>query len=656
MEKAAVVTSEPAHVVRVSGLWKRYRNTFAVRGVDLEVRAGELYGLIGPDGAGKSSVMKTIAGVLAHDAGQVEVFGTKITSERSAERIKDRIGFMPQGLGLNLYPELSVEENVDFFARLRLVPRDQLAERKRRLLGITRLDRFPHRPMKELSGGMKQKLALVCTLIHMPRLVILDEPTTGVDPVSRRDFWAILAEFLGETGMTALVSTAYMDEAARFTSLSVFSEGRIVAQGAPDELLGMVSGTMLAIHVEDLLGALAHLKRHFGQVHVVGSEIRVFLPDTEPEQARTRIEQKLAAFPTSDVRFIDPDLEDVLVAVLPPQPSRQEPALETSPLAPVQHKSEVAIEADGLVRMFGDFCAVAGVSFRVRSGEIFGLLGPNGAGKTTVIKMLTGLIKPSAGQGSVAGVDMRRARRAIRERIGYMSQAFSLYLDLTVIENIRLYGGVYGLSRRHVDARLDWIVNMAGLHGYEDQRTSGLPVGVRQRLALGCALIHRPRVLFLDEPTSGVDVIGRRYFWQILLVLARNEGVAILVTTHYMSESEHCDQLALMHGGRIVAAGSSAEMKADAQREAGQPLAVSTDRPSAALAALAKAGFGNANVYGHHIHLLSRQPEKDRLYMARALADANVNVLSISPRSLTMEDLFVYWVTQMEQQAAPTAP
>ncbi|MBN1342682.1 MAG: ABC transporter ATP-binding protein [Phycisphaerae bacterium] len=651
MGQATVVTSDPAPVVRVSGLWKHYQKQPAVRGIDIEIPPGEIYGLIGPDGAGKSTLMKIIAGVLTHDRGRVEVFGQTVDSERSAERIKGLLGFMPQGLGLNLYPELSIEENIDFFARLRLVPDEELGRRKERLLGVTRLEGFRDRPMKQLSGGMKQKLGLVCTLIHVPRLVILDEPTTGVDPVSRRDFWTILAEFLSEHDMTALVSTAYMDEASRFTELSLFSEGRIIAEGAPEELFDLAPGTMLSLEADDQLGALSRLRRDFEQVEAQASQIRVFLPDTDRERAVRQVQSSLIDFDVVNLWTSEPDLEDVLVALLRRERGDHEPQVEWQPTSADSHSHDLAVRAEGLVRMFGDFRAVDGVSFDIQQGEIFGLLGANGAGKTTVIKMLTGLLKPTAGHGDVAGVDMRRAGREIRERIGYMSQAFSLYLDLTVIENIRLYGGIYGLPRRRVDERIDWIVAMAGLAGYEDRRTSGLPVGVRQRLALGCALVHQPRVLFLDEPTSGVDVMGRRYFWRILLHLARSEGVAILVTTHYMSEAEHCDELALMHAGQIVASGPPASMKEDVENEAGRPLVVVTDDAAEALTALARAGFEGASVYGRSVRLLSRVPERDGKLIEETLGQAGVRMRSVEVQPLSMEDLFVYHVGRLERQA-----
>lgn len=649
-------------IVRVSGFEKRYKSRIAARGVDLTVKPGEMYGLIGPDGAGKSSLMKAIAGVLSYEGGSVEVLGIAVDSERAAERIKHHIGFLPQGLGHNLYPELSVEENVDFFARLRLVPDEQLAARKARLLAMTRLDRFRDRPMKHLSGGMKQKLGLVCTLIHEPELVILDEPTTGVDPVSRRDFWAILSELLQEHCMTALVSTAYMDEAARFHRLSFMSRGSVLASGTPGQLHALAPGTMVTFQASAHGEALARLKRDFRQVESLGSRLHVFVEEPDPECAANCVRHSLGDIPPDSLQVEQPELEDVFVSLLLQQRDRHEPGV-TQPLGATDSlfgrvmptmdsaaHDHRAVEARDLVRDFGSFRAVDRVSFAIRPGEIFGLLGANGAGKTTVIKMLTGILRPTAGQGSIAGADMQHASHIIKQRIGYMSQAFSLYLDLTVVENIRLFAGVYGLSGRETEERLARIVWLASLEGYETTLTGSLPMGVRQRLALGCALVHCPLVLFLDEPTSGVDPIGRRHFWEILSRLAREEGVAILVTTHYLVEAEHCNHLLLMHAGRVVASGSPSEMKDQVEREAGQLLEIVTDQPARAMALLDQHGFGGATLFGTRLHLLSQNPEVDTDEIYRALTGSGVAVLAVEPRPLSLEDVFVHRIMGLERE------
>lgn len=633
--------------IRVEGFTKRYGKRVAADGLSLTVHAGEIYGLVGADGAGKSSLMKAVAGVLAFDAGTVEVFGTRVDSERSAEQVKRRIGFLPQGLGLNLYPDLSIEENVDFFGRLRGVPAAELLERKRQLLEMTRLDSFRARPMRQLSGGMKQKLGLVCTLIHEPDLVILDEPTTGVDPVSRRDFWAILGKLLEEKGVTALVSTAYLDEADRFHRVSLFHEGKVMGEGSPAELVATVPGTLALFRAEPQADALPRLKAAFPQTEAMGAWLRVFAEGLDAPRAREAVDKALAGIPPTDWFAREPELEDVFVAMLRQRGAKLESAFPADSRVPAA-STDLAIEARGLTRLFGDFRAADAVSFSVPQGEIFGLLGANGAGKTTVIKMLTGILKPSSGEGRVAGADMRSAGLAIKERIGYMSQAFSLYHDLSVIENIRLYAGIYGLDGRQAQRRSDWVIGMAGLAGFENDAAGRLPMGLRQRLALGCALVHEPRVLFLDEPTSGVDPIGRRMFWDILFHLSRREGVAILVTTHYMSEAEHCDHLALMYAGRVVADASPEAMKAEVSAESGQLLELRVDRPVPAQAALRAAGFASATLHGRAVHLLSRDAAGDLARLPGKLAEAGITVQSATLRPLSMEDVFVQRITALE--------
>ncbi|RTL26272.1 MAG: ABC transporter ATP-binding protein [Burkholderiales bacterium] len=657
MGKATLVAPEPAGpVVRVSGFSKRYRRRVAAEGIDLELRRGEVFGLVGPDGAGKSSLMKAVAGVLAFDAGQIDVFGVSLDSEAACEQVKGRIGFMPQGLGLNLYPELSVEENIDFFARLRLVSEAELAARKRRLLGMTRLDRFRERPMKQLSGGMKQKLGLVCTLIHEPALLILDEPTTGVDPVSRRDFWTILSELVAEKGITAFVSTAYMDEVNRFHRMALLHAGKVLAAGAPDDIRALAPGTQVLVQATPPLAALARLRAAFPQVETIGPRFCVYVDDVAPEEAARQVRKALEGHSLGTLDAIEPDLEDAFIALLRRRglaPPEREPAAAAP--APVAPRGEAAIEALELTKEFGAFRAVERVSFRVAPGEIFGLLGANGAGKTTVIKMLTGILQPSSGTGRVAGADMRTGGAAIKECIGYVSQAFSLYLDLSVIENIRLYAGIYGLTAAETRRRAQWVVEMAGLAGREADRPASLPMGLRQRLALGCALVHRPQVLFLDEPTSGVDPVGRRQFWDILFRLAREDGVGILVTTHYMSEAEHCDRLALMYAGRIVADAAPEALKAALEAEAGRLLELDVADTSHTLALVREAGFAEAYVHGAHVRLFSRAPEADGARIRLLLTGAGVALRAITPQSLSMEDVFVYRVTELER-ASTGAP
>ena len=636
-------------LIRVRGVVKRYGASVALNGMDLDVVPGELFGLIGPDGAGKSSLMKAIAGVLTFDAGRVEVFGQSLDSEADGEMVKARLGLMPQGLGQNLYADLSVEENLDFFARLRLVPPDIAAARKDKLLAMTRLTPFRQRPMKNLSGGMKQKLGLVCTLIHAPALVILDEPTTGVDPVSRRDFWAILAELLAEEQMTALVSTAYMDEASRFHRVALMHAGQTLALGRPGELLAHAPGSLVSVSTPQQLEAMAALRPQFPQLSALGSLLTVYVDQAQPDEAAACQAVADCLRPTLDLAQLqleasEPELEDVFIAMLRLRGQRLP---DSSGLGAAQQRrgdhDQPAIEAHQLTRLFGAFRATDAVSFKVMPGEIFGLLGANGAGKTTVIKMLTGILPPTSGVGRVAGADMRSAGQAIKERIGYMSQAFSLYLDLTVLENIRLYAGIYGLNRARTQRRLDWIIDMAGLPGFENALAASLPMGLRQRLALGCALVHEPQVLFLDEPTSGVDPLGRRQFWDILFTLARRDGVALLVTTHAMSEAEHCDHLALMFAGRVVADASPAQMKQALVAQKGQLWEIRCADPASALVRLRAQGL-DVSAYGNRLHLLSLLADPGSVVRAQ-VADAQCRRHPVS-----MEDVFVERVTALEAE------
>jgi len=656
--QSSLVTPVAESIVTVQQLSKHYRKQVAVAELSLNIRAGEIYGLIGPDGAGKSTLMKAIAGVLTYDSGQLTVFGERIDSEAAAEKIKNRIGFMPQGLGLNLYGDLSVEENIDFFAQLRDVPNELLAKRKKRLLAMTRLEPFVKRPMKQLSGGMKQKLGLVCTLIHEPALIILDEPTTGVDPVSRRDFWAILATLLREKGITALISTSYMDEASRFHRLTLMHESKVLAEGEPETILQQAPGSIVELRVAPQIEALDRLKKHFSQIEAMGPRLKIFVDDLSPNEAKEAVLKAIPDMTVHDLYAGVPELEDAFVGMLRKRnladaEHEQEQPVQVEPRAvSAESRDMLAIEANRLTRDFEDFRAVDAVSFQVKQGEIFGLLGANGAGKTTAIRMLTGILKPTAGEGRVAGADMRKAGQAIKERIGYMSQAFSLYLDLSVLENIRLYAGIYGLSTRETKQRTEWVLQMAGLRGFEKRRAVSLPMGIRQRLALGCALVHRPKVLFLDEPTSGVDPVGRRLFWDILVRLSRQENIAVLVTTHYMSEAEHCDHIVLMYAGKVVEDDSPEAMKQALQKEAGQLLEVLTDQPLVALDCLEKSGFEGAALFGKRVHLFVEAVEPAMARINRVLTKEGIKVRAINERPSTMEDVFVYRVLALEKKGA----
>lgn len=658
----AMDTPTPEDVaIRLSGLVKSYGAVVAVDKLDLTVRRGRMHGLIGPDGAGKSSLMKIVAGVLTHDAGTVEVFGESIRSERSAERVKQRIGLMPQGLGQNLYAELSIEENIDFFARLRGVDEQALKDRKRQLLQMTRLEQFRDRPMKKLSGGMKQKLGLVCTLIHEPELIILDEPTTGVDPVSRRDFWAILDELVSSRGLTALVSTAYMDEASRFATATMMQEGRILAEGTPEQLMTLLPATVVSVKCVEQVEAQRRLGASFRDTMLRGLWLRTVVDGAADMDAKLRVQQA-----ESEVRKVldglaiealdtaAPDLEDLFIERAAATSRDSDRAAERVPTPGAKRDYPPgyhAIEARGLVRQFGDFRAVDDVSFVVKPGEIFGLLGANGAGKTTAIKMLCGIQQPNAGGGSVAGADIIGAPGQIKRRIGYMSQAFSLYLDMSVRENLNLFAAIYGVPRSRRDERVRELERLCEIEGIDGVLAGDLPMGQRQRLALACALVHQPEVVFLDEPTSGVDPLGRRRFWDILFRLARQESVALLLTTHYMSEAEQCDHICLLYAGRVVADASPDQLKAELSEQRGALWAFETPTPQPTVKALLNGGFTSASLYGTVVHVLD--PDGDTLpeRVAQVLDPVGLTAGEIRQRPLSMEDVFVERVLELEREA-----
>jgi len=553
-----------------------------------------VFGLLGPDGAGKSSIIQMLTGVLTPSGGKAQVAGWDVFA--NPEPVKALIGYMPQGLGLNLYDALSVDENIDFFGDLREVPVEKFQLNKAELLKITRLDRFRDRPAAQLSGGMRQKLALCCTLVHLPELIFLDEPTTGVDPLSRRDFWTIINRLVVEQGTTVLLTTSYLDEAERCHRVALMYQGRIIGQGRPADLQAQAGS--------DTQGRPRSLEE-------------VFIQAMERETGEQ-------APPLS-----------------PPQPAITTPAAISADEIP-------AVRVEDLTKKFGAFTAVDRVSFKVNPGEIFGFLGPNGAGKTTVIKMLTGIFPPTGGRAWINGQEIREARQRIKFQLGYMSQKFSLYRDLTVRENLQLYGGIYRMSEAELKGRIPQILAMADLEGREDELAGGMPLGIRQRLALGCAILHRPRLVFLDEPTSGVDPLARRKFWQIIGELAA-AGVTALVSTHYMDEAQHCQRLALMHQGRLVALGTPEELRGQAEASLGRLLDVGTRDFRQAMVLLQKP-FPQASLHGSRIHIPSYHPDIDRRQIQQLLAQARLSLDQIIESPLSMEDTFIYFIQAAEPE------
>jgi ribosome-dependent ATPase len=484
-------------VAVLDSLTHSYGKVAALDGVTISIPGDCMVGLIGPDGVGKSTLLSIIAGARQIQIGRATVLDGDIADAAHRAQVCPRIAYMPQGLGRNLYPDLSVRQNIEFFGRLFGQARDERNWRIAELLDSTGLAAFEHRPAKKLSGGMRQKLGLCCSLIHDPDLLILDEPTTGVDPLSRRQFWELIERIRSRrTGMSVIVATAYMEEAERFDWLAAMNAGKVLATGSP-----------------------AELKAKAGAATV----------------------------------------EDAFIALLPEQPGGRR-RLQIPPRRIIDN--DPIITARGLTCRFGDFTAVDAVNFTIERGEIFGFLGSNGCGKTTTMKMLTGLLPPTSGEALLFGKPLDANDMSARYRVGYMSQSFSLYTELTVRQNLDLHAHIFHLPAQKASARIAELVEYFGLGDYLDQRTLDLPLGIRQRLSLAVAIVHKPEILILDEPTSGVDPLARDRFWEALIDLSRNQAVTIFVSTHFMNEAERCDRISLMNAGRVLATGAPADLVA----------------------------------------------------------------------------------------------
>jgi ABC-2 type transport system ATP-binding protein len=550
----------------ISGL----REVQALQAVSMQVRKGLVTGLIGPDGAGKTTLMRMAAGLLAPDEGKITVLGIDATA--NALEVQSSIGYMPQRFGL--YEDLTVQENLDLYADLRgVVPADRPG-RYRQLMTMTGLGPFTSRLAGRLSGGMKQKLGLACTLVRPPHLLILDEPTVGVDPVSRRELWAIVYRLVREEGMSVLLSTAYLDEAERCDEVVMLHEGRILGYGPPKSFSGPMEGRTWRVRVPALKSRTLQKKlaEQPGVVDAVvqGEAVRLVMEGTSEQEAAKLLEGIKGA----SLEPVAPRFEDSFIALLGGGRPKATPVVvstETVAAAAPREDGENIIEVKDLQRRFGDFYAVKRVTFGVRRGEVFGLLGANGAGKSTTFRMLCGLLPASGGSLSVAGVDLRRAAAPARARIGYMSQKFSLSGNLSVRQNLEFFSSAYGLSGSRRREKIDWALEQFELLPSASAASANLPLGFKQRLAMACALMHEPDIIFLDEPTSGVDPLARREFWRRIDSLAE-QGVTILVTTHFMEEAEYCDRIAIMAAGEILAIGSPSEIKSSTRtRELPEP-------------------------------------------------------------------------------------
>ena len=553
----------------------------ALQGINMQIKTGQLTALVGPDGAGKTTFLRLIAGLYKPTAGSLEVLGMDVAKD--PQSVQDRISYMPQKFGL--YEDLSIQENLDLYADLHGVPMDVRKERFARLLKITDLARFTERPAGKLSGGMKQKLGLACTLVRSPELLLLDEPSVGVDPLSRRDLWSIIEQLVREENLSVILSTAYMDEAERCHEVYVMLDGQVLKQGTPDELTAQAQAQTWQVKPSPDMKARvlqAHLldNQHYIADAVPKGDVVRFITRTEsPSLPADLLPKGVVAEPRAA------ELEDAFMLLLHEAKHIQKTVLAQENLAldpsitliensdPPQVKTEQNVKQQlekpvivvkDLVRTFGDFTAVASTSFDVSRGEIFGLLGPNGAGKTTTFRMLCGLLPASSGMLEVAGMNLRTARAQARAKIGYVSQKFALYGNLSVLDNLKFFGGAYGLSGKQLKQQIDKALLQFELKPYA--KSGDLPNGFKQRLSMAAALLHQPEIVFLDEPTSGIDPLARRSFWYTIGELA-NQGMTIIVTTHFMEEAEYCDRIAIQDAGKLLAIGTPQQIRGMTQLE-----------------------------------------------------------------------------------------
>ncbi len=551
----------PMHVddnaIVITDLHHQFNQQLALRGVNTQIKRGKITGIVGPDGAGKTTLIRLMAGLLKATSGSIRV--TNLDPITDSNQLRPQLGYMPQKFGL--YEDLTVQENLNLYADLCDLLGEQRTQSFQQLLSFTDLARFIDRPAGKLSGGMKQKLGLACTLLGSPKVLLLDEPSVGVDPISRRELWKMVGE-LAHNGITVIWSTSYLDEAELCDEVLLMSEGQIKFNGPPGTIISTMQGR--SIQLRNIIGnKRIVLKKALHSPEVIdgviqGHALRLVLktagvyPDLAILDAGA--EAKFVA--------VKPSLEDAFIDILGGGPGGESVLADHMPIARLDPKidQDAVIEASQLTRIFGDFVATDHVDFRVKRGEIFGLLGPNGAGKSTTFKMLCGLLRPSSGWAKVMGIDLKKSASQARAQLGYMAQKFALYGNLTVEQNLYFFSGIYGLRRTAQKDMVSDMVRVFNLEPYLNTQANTLPLGFKQRLALSCAIMHHPPILFLDEPTSGVDPITRREFWTHINGLVE-KGVTVMVTTHFMDEAEYCDRIALIYRGRTIAAGTPDELK-----------------------------------------------------------------------------------------------
>lgn len=644
--------SSPTEVIQVRSLHKHYDGLTAVRGIDFTVQPGEMFGLIGPDGAGKTTTFHILGGLMEATAGEVRVFG------QPARDARLMLGYLTQQF--SLYLDLSIDENLRYAAGLRQVPDDLLWERRNKYLRLMDLEQFSDRLAGQLSGGMKQKLALCCALVSQPQVLLLDEPTTGVDPVSRREFWDVLAELSAE-GMTIVVATPYLDEAERCHRVALMYGGQIQEIGTPASLRASLGLYRLEVRTPNL-EMTEQVLLHTAQANIVdvqtfGDRLDVLVKDVAASETQVRQLLQQHQLPSPSIERGEPTLENIFVTRLRQQGSA--PELFQFPRyrggrggkgemwqQDPHSSSNIAIYAHNLSRVFGKFKAVKSVNVEVRYGEIFGLLGANGAGKTTTIKMLCGLLEASGGKISLGGETGNLRSAELRRRIGYMSQKFTLYDDLTILENLEFYSGVYGVPRKLRREKIDWAITTCGLEGQENMLTGQLPGGWKQRVAFGASVMHEPDILFLDEPTSGVDPLARRQFWKLINDFVRN-GTAILVTTHYLEEAEQCNRMSFMVAGETVAEGSPSSIKAS---QPGQLIEIVVDQNQVASKLLKKyLAPWRVSIFANSLHVVLDHPDQEISQLLQILESAHLSVDSLRPIPFSLEDAFIGIVQRRSQ-------
>lgn len=556
------MSGDSASTIRLRGLMKSFPGLRkpAVASLDCEIHAGEVTGLVGPDGAGKTTLMRMLAGLLKPSEGRAEVIG--LDPLRDDNALHAVLGYMPQKFGL--YEDLTVMENLTLYADLRSVTGAEREATFRRLLEFTSLGPFTTRLAGKLSGGMKQKLGLACTLVGQPKVLLLDEPGVGVDPISRRELWQMVHELAGE-GMLILWSTSYLDEAEQCRDVLLMNEGELLYHGAPKALTQQMAGrSLLVSHGEENNRRLLQRALKLPQVSdgvIQGRSVRLILAKN------AGIDELAAALklPSASITQTDPRFEDAFIDLLGGAGSQESPLGNILHTVEGSHRDTV-IEARRLTKKFGDFAATDHVDFSVQRGEIFGLLGPNGAGKSTTFKMMCGLLVPTSGKALVLDMDLKTSSGKARQRLGYMAQKFSLYGNLTVSQNLRFFSGVYGLRGKAQEEKIRRMSEAFSLQPIFNSATESLPLGFKQRLALACSLMHEPDILFLDEPTSGVDPLTRREFWLHINSMVE-KGVTVMVTTHFMDEAEYCDRIGLVYRGKLIASGTPDDLKQQAANE-----------------------------------------------------------------------------------------